>query len=198
MKPMLQLIDSVPRLEGMTTIFSFNPETGKISQMVFQKNTIMDGAAECVAKLMMGDILFKVAAMYFEYVNLAAPGDTPVPPSYVKSDGVEYFTGLQYSADVDFLRVAVLSTGVPTKNVDGDWVETYFAVTPGDEIGFWGKAFTPAANSAVYGGALVASPEPSVQSNDVVIARNYPTGAKVMKPSGEQICMTWSIKVLKP
>ena len=185
------------RLIGSTMLGTVT-KTGKFHLHSFQRNMIMDGAAECIANMMLGRPQYKPAAICFEYVNLADPGDLPSPPFFNKSEGVEYFTGLQYSADTDFLRVPVVATPNVVVNELGNYVTTFYAVTPGDVIGFWGKPFTAAANSAVYGGALVASPIPDSQPNDIVIARNYPAGAKVLKPTGEQICIIWSIEITLP
>jgi hypothetical protein len=194
----LKILDKLPRVAGFTSIMSFNPKTGKVSQMVSQKNTIMDGAANAIANLLLGGDEYRVSTMYFEYVNLADPGDSPTPPSFDKSDDVSYYTGLEYSGSVDFLRVPVVADPNIVVNEAGNYVAAFYAVTPGDEEGFWGKAFAAANNSAVYGGALVATPLPTSQANDVIVARNYPDGAKVLKPDGEQIAMVWNIEVQLP
>jgi len=191
----LGLVDKVPTQRGFTTIFSH--KDGKISQLVYQKNQIMDSITLCAAQLFGGSVLYKAGAMYFEYQNLASEGDDPTPPSFDKSDGIEYFTGLQYSADVDFIRAPILVSPSISETDDG-YLLTLYAVTPGEETGFWGKPFDAVNNSAVYGGAVVATPVPDTQSNDIVIARNYPTGAKVLKAPGEQICMVWNIEFLNP
>jgi hypothetical protein len=192
----LNLVERAPTQRGFTTIFSFNQKTEQISQLTYQKNQIMDLITLCSARLFGGSISYKAGAMYFEYQNLANEGDSPTPPAFEKDDTVEYYTGLQYSADVDFIRVPIL---VSPSVVETDYghLLTLYAVTPGEDEGFWGKPFDAVNNSAVYGGAVVATPAPSTQSNDVVIARNYPTGAKVLKSAGEQICMVWNIEFLK-
>jgi len=196
---MIELIERhMPKCVGYTNIFSFNPETGDVSQMVSQKNTIMDGMARVIAELLKGNAEYAIGSMYFEFENLSTPSADPAPPAFSKDEGVEYYTGLSYSGDTDFLRVPVIAQPVTTVNSAGSYIASFYAVTPGDEEGFWGKAFNEANNSAVFGGALVATPTPAVQANDVVAARNYPTGAKVLKPSGEQIAMTWNIEVKLP
>lgn len=193
-----KLLDHLPRLAGFTTIAAFNPITGKVSSMISQKNQIMDAAAYAIASLLLGGEEYKVSTMYFEYVNLAAPGDSPNPPSFDKADDVGYYTGLEYSDSVDFLRVPVVANASITINGAGSAIASFYAVTPGVDEGFWGKAFTASNNSAVYGGALVCTPLPTSQANDVIFARNYPSGAKVLKPDGEQIAMVWNIEVQLP
>jgi hypothetical protein len=198
MKNVIEIIERMPKLAGFTTIFSFNPVTGEVTRMVMQKNAIMDDAAKAIANLLMGNAQYKVASMYFEYVNLASSGDMPSPPAFSPSEGVDYYIGLQYSPTNDFLRVPVIVSPVPTVNEAGNQVVSFYSITPSDNFGFWGKPFDPASNSAVFGGALVATPEPSYQSSDLIVARNYPAGAKVLKAPGEQISMIWSLEVMKP
>jgi hypothetical protein len=187
----------MPALKGHTTIFSFDPDNKRVSSMVSQKNRIMDNAAEVVARLLVGHAA-NINTMYFEYVNLENEGDTPVPPTFDKADGVSYYTGLEYAYDKDFIRVPAQTNATLTENDVGSFVASFFAITPGDEVGFWGKDFSDASNSAVYGGALVSALAPSTQANDLIFARNYPTGAKLLKPPGEQIAMLWNIEVSLP
>lgn len=197
MKNILSFIDRLPKIAGFTTFFSFDG-AGNISQLIHQKNMIMDGAAFCVANLLLGDDRYKVGAIYFEFINLADPADSPSPPAFTKDEGVDYFCGLQYSSNRDLLRVPVVANAQIVETESGSYLISFYAITPGDAFGFWNKPFSAANNSAVYGGALVATPNPSSQSNDIVIARNYPEGAKVMKPDGEQIAAVWNIEVRKP
>jgi len=194
----LKILDTLPKMAGFTTIASFDPETGVVSNMIAQKNQIMNGAANAIANLILGGDEYQVSHMYFEYINLSSPGDDPNPPAFDKADDVSYFTGLEYSDSVDFLRVPVVQDPTVTVNASGNYVASFYAVTPGSETGFWGQPFAAANNSAVYGGALVCTPLVTSQPNDVIFARNYPTGAKVLKPDGEQIAMVWNIEVQLP
>lgn len=194
----LTFLDKIPKIAGYQTICSIN-KAGEITQMVHSQNQIMDTSADILANLLMGNAQHQIEYMYFEYQNLASAGDPVTPPAFNKSDGIEYFTGLEFSTSRDFLRVPVVfDNKVTTLGSGGNKLITFFAVTPGDDTGFWGKPFAAANNSAVYGGALVSAPKSSSQANDLVFARNYPSGAKVLKPTGEQIAMTWNIELALP
>jgi hypothetical protein len=157
----------------------------------------MDGMPLAAAYLFSGNIRYKAAAMYFEFENLSDPADSPVVPTFTQDEDVDYFLGLQYNASKDFIRVPLVAQPTITETDDG-FVLSLYAITSDSSTGYNGKAFAASSNSAVFGGAVVASPEAGVVANDVVIARNYPSGAKVDKVDGEQIVMTWSIEFVKP
>jgi hypothetical protein len=137
--------------------------------------------------------------MYFEFQNLASPSDTPDYPSFDAADDVSYYLGLESSLDRDFVRVPILNTPGMTETGTATWLSSYYAMTPsGTATGFWGKAFSAAANSVVIGGALVACPDADNQSKDIVLCRNYPDGAKIAKATGEQISMAWNVEFSYP
>jgi len=196
----LKIIENgVPVPRGHTAIFTFNSE-GRTSDYVFQRNKIMDAMADINAKLLGGDPNYRVGYMYMEYENLASAEDNPTIPAFSKSDTVTYFINLSSSPVKDFLRVPIYAapgysatSGSYTNNM-----VTFYAVTSNMTEGFWGRSFTAAANSAVYGGALVSAPQPTIQANDLIACRNYPEGTKVIKPEGEQIAMVWSVEFLVP
>ena len=196
-KSLVSFVGKVYGQRGHTTIFSFNPRTMQLGQMVHQKNQIMDDITKCGASLFGGNIAYKAGALYFEYENLAYETDDPTPPVFNKSEGVEYYTGLQYDVNRDFLRVPILVHPNVTETTEGHLL-TLYAITPDEDSGFWGKPFDAVNNSAVYGGAVAVTPDPPNLSSDLIIARNYPTGAKVLKAPGEQIAMVWNIEFLKP
>ena len=186
----LSIQDQLPKFKGATTIFSM--KDGNLVRMVYKKNQIMNGASLVTAKLWGGYANFKPAAMYFEFQNLADPGDTPVYPTFEADAGIEYYIGLQYAPDRDFLRVPVL-IGPGIADVGTGALLTHYAIAPDTDLGFWGKNFTGLANSVVIGGALVATPT-SNQSDDIIMCRNYPAGTKIPKTTGEQIGMVWNVE----
>jgi hypothetical protein len=137
--------------------------------------------------------------MYMQFENLASPGDSPVVPTYTPGDGVAYFTNLEVHPTQDFIRVPVLISPSFTSTAPayaGNLI-TLVALSGGQTTGVWGKSFNEANNSAVFGGALVAAPT-GQQQGDLIFARNYPSGAKVLKPAGEQIVMQWSVEFTSP
>lgn len=191
----IAILDKLPQLRGFTTLFSVD-KLGNLRSLFFHRNHIMNGAALATAKVWGGYSNYRVGAMYFEFQNLASPGDTPAYPTFNVSDGVEYYTGLQYSYDKDFLRVPVLISPAIAETAGGQLL-TLYAIAPDVDAGFWGKSFSGTSNSVVIGGALVATPD-SDQANDIVICRNYPPSTKVAKTDGEQIGMTWNVEFPYP
>ena len=190
------LNDMMNNFKGFSAMFSIRMEDNVLTRLFFRHNEIMNGAALATAKMWGGYNSYKVGAMYFEFQNLGAPGDTPAYPSFTPADGAEYFTGLQYSPNTDFLRVPILIGPSVAETASGQLL-TVYAIAPDTDVGFWGKAFTGTANSVVIGGALVATVD-TVQSNDIIMCRNYPPGTKIPKTAGEQIVMSWNVEFPYP
>lgn len=192
----LNFLDRIAPIRGYTTLFSIN-KAGELTSLFYHKNKIMNGSAMATARMWGGYSNFKAGAMYFEFQNLANPGDTPAYPTFTKADGVEYYTGLQYSPDKDFLRVPIMISPNIAQTANG-YLLTLYALTPDVDTGYWGKPFAGTNNSVVIGGAVAATPDTSVQANDIILCRNYPVGTKVPKTSGEQIGMTWNVEFEYP
>lgn len=186
----MQELMKAPR--GYTVLFSLD-NAGNVTRAVYHHNLIMNGMSEAAARVLSGDTRYKAGAMYFEFQNLASPGDTPVYPVFDATEDVSYYTGLQFSATNDFIRVPILAAPNVQVSSTGALL-TLYALAPSTSIGFWGKPFTSAANSVVIGGAVVATPDISVQSNDVIMCRNYPPNTKVPRVEGEQIGIIWNIE----
>lgn len=187
----VSVIDSLPRLKGFTTIFSLDGQ-GELRSLFFHKNQIMNEASTATANLWGGYSNYKASAFYFEFQNLADPGDEPSYPTFSAADGVEYYTGLQFSSDKDILRVPILASPAITKTAAGALL-TLYAIAPDVNTGYWGRTFSGVANSVIIGGAVVATPG-DAQSSDMILCRNYPLGTKVAKTAGEQIGMTWNVE----
>lgn len=196
---LMEALEHVPCPKGFTRIMSVDMASGAISSMVEQKNTIMAGSADILPKVASGDMRYRLAYMYMQFENLSDPGDDPAVPTYTPAEGAEYYTGLEVHPSQDFLRVPLLiaPSYTPTESAYEGNLVTYVALSGGFSSGFWGKPFDEANNSAVFGGALAAAPTDQ-QQGDRIFARNYPTGAKVLKPAGEQIVMQWSIEYTIP
>lgn len=165
-----------------------------------QPNTIMYGWATLVAKLLQnaGSLdgkSYHVGGMYIEYeVN---GGAVVSPPAFDRSGGISYYQGLSSSATRDYLRVpltaAVLSSTDETRYPDGNQI-TFFAQTQGT-VGVNGLAFNDSVQSRVYGGALVAFPDSSDSSQDVVMSRFYYSNSdnQLIKAAGSQIGLEWPV-----
>jgi hypothetical protein len=135
-----------------------------------------------------------IGGMYFEFYNGA---DVDPVPTIDRADDVTYYTGLTGSAD--FLRVPLIATSgsnSDTDNFSEDNVATFHAQTTGVLGQRTGSplAFTDAANSRVYGGALVAFRDFSDITQDVILSRYYfAPGSQVEKVASSQIGITWPV-----
>lgn len=149
-----------------------------------------------------GDRNFRVSSLYIEYENVTLPEDEVTPPSFTRGEGVDYYIELALSGVRDFLRVPLLVS--PTIGIEAgfeDWFTegvngnllTFYTQTQGTS-GFHGKPFSAAANSKVFGAALVATPVFADQTQDVIFARTYfDTGDQEVKSASKQFGVTWDV-----
>ncbi len=164
-------------------------------------NTVMYDWATVAAKLLAGQSEYKVAGMYFEFQNVADPDDAVAIPSYDRAGGIAYYEGLADSDDTDYLRVALTAAVVTVGDGADDAdrypagnVTTFFAQTQGT-VGTHGKPFNDAVFSKVFGGALVAMPDPEDASLDLIVSRFYfPSDKQQVKLAGAQIGNAWPLK----
>jgi hypothetical protein len=141
---------------------------------------------------------FKISAMYIEFENTAAPGDTVSTPSFDRADGIEYYSALSSSPTRDFLRLKLISSpkaslisGYEGSSLVANQL-TFFAQTTGS-VGVHGRPFTVGANSTVFGLALVATPKWEDRTRDLIFAREYyPVGQQVLKQASSQIGVSWT------
>jgi hypothetical protein len=153
--------------------------------------------AACVG---LRDPNFAVNCVYLEYANVADPAAPVAAPSFATTDGRAYYDNLASTPDRDYLRVPLSIT--PTISiVPGQ--EAYFAAGTGNvvtwfaqsagTVGANGKPFSSAANSKLYGVALVAAPVLGDRSRDVLLARSYyDAGGQQVKPPGGQFGVQYS------
>lgn len=160
------------------------------------RNLVMYDWATVAAKLLAGDLDYKLATMYFEFRNLDDPDTDVDAPSYGRGDGIAYYEGLSDSADTDYVRVpltAVTVTSANTTRYPGGNVTNAIAQTSG-VTGVNGKSFSDTVNSKVFGGALVASPDPNDASRDLIVSRFYfPAGSQLPKLAGSQLGLNWPL-----
>lgn len=182
--------------KGIFRVFAFNPKTGAIRKMIEKNNLILYSGADILAQVLVGKPTYAIDTMYLEFKNLPMSTDPITPPTFDRTGGIEYYTGLSSSPDVDFLRVPLtVSPLIDSSNAAlyvGNQV-TFFGISEGT-FGFFGKPFNVVSNSAVYGAALVATPDLSDQSQDAVFSRAYAGVDKVLKETGEEIGVTWTIR----
>lgn len=141
---------------------------------------------------------YKISAMYIEFENTASPGDLVSAPAFDRADGIEYYSALSSSPTRDFLRLRLISnpkasiiSGYEGSSVVANQL-TFFAQTTGS-IGVHGKTFSAAANSTVFGLALVAAPKWEDRTRDLIFAREYyPQAQQVLKQASSQIGVSWT------
>jgi len=157
--------------------------------------TQLVGSGWAIAKALgLGDVDYKINRIYIEFENVASPGDAVSIPTFVATDGVEYYQGL--SSPKDYLTVPLIgqpTIGIApgyeayfTEGVDGNML-TFLAQTAG-AVGVNGATFSNALNSKIYGIALVSAPDSGDPTKDIVIARGYYDVAdQLVKPSAGQV-----------
>lgn len=161
----------------------------------FKQNAVLYQWANIITRLLSsGDSKFRISGMYLEFANVTSPGDTVSPPSFNRERSTAYYDSLAGSATADYLRVPltatqILSSGAPL--TDNRLV--CFARSTG-LYGVHGKPFSYAANSVVYGAALVAIPELADATQDVLFSCFYydPADQKP-KLSNDQIGLEWEL-----
>ena len=156
-------------------------------------------AARCIGQ---GDRSYRVNAIYIEFENVAVSTDPVTAPTYGRDEGQSYYQDLVLSSNRDFIRAPLLvepgisiADGFDTYFTDGESGNrvTFHTQTQGS-TGFHGKTFSAAANSKVFGAALVATPDFADPTQDQIFARTYfAAGDQVLKLASSQIGITWDI-----
>jgi len=181
--------------KGLVRFFSFNPRNGELIKVIDRTNLILYEGADALAQCLVGNADYAVRVMYLEFKNLATPGTPITPPVFDRSGGIAYYNGLAGSGDTDFLRIPL--TLDPTISPSGAGYlgnqATFFGISEGT-VGFNGKAFNESANSAVYGAGLISAPQIDNQATDTVFARVYAGIDKVLKETGFEVGVTWTIR----
>lgn len=145
---------------------------------------------------------YNISAVYLEFENQADPeADISVAP-FARDVGLPYYNDLSSSSTRDFLRIPLSLE--PAGGVSPNFEEnlpvdqqlnqlTFFVQTSGT-TGVHGKTFSHAVNSKVFSVALVATPDFSDRTKDVVFARALFSAAnQVTKEASSQIGITWSV-----
>ena len=151
----------------------------------WRKNLVMyDWAAIACQLFGSADRRYRLSTMYIEFCNVASPGDAVPIPSYTRSssDARAYYDSLAESSDTDYVRADIISAVVSSTDEDtypnGNML-TLFGLATAVE-GVHGKTFSYAANSKVYGAALVATPDNDDPTQDLVMSRAYYLESKQM------------------
>lgn len=174
-------------------IMLIEEKTGIIKKMVAQPNIIPFQGADIMAKLISGDLDWKIGAMLFEFENTAG---APTTPSPVRGEGIDYYIDdLSLEANKDYLRIPlVVPPGITASS--GSYAgnqATFFAITSG-VAGIHGKTFDQGVNSKVYGVALAATPDVAEYTQDKLFSRSYTGFDPVPKEDGHQIGAQYLIR----
>lgn len=136
-----------------------------------------------------------ISTMYLEFENNGgALVSTPTP---ARDEGKSYYDSLSGSGTRDYLRVPIVATQLEASDetlFPAGNQPTFFAQAQGT-TGVHGKAFSAAQQSRVYGAALVATPDSSDDSQDLVFARIYYTTSaeQLIKSASVQIGVDWRV-----
>lgn len=180
---------------GLVKLFLVNQLTGARQLLHEFENLYLYSGADIAARLVGGQSTYRLATMYMEFENMVGPGPI-VPPAYTRASGIDYYSTL--AAPRDFLRVPItLSPTIISSDAakfEGNQI-TFFAVSSGS-VGQHALPFSHTVNSAVFGGALVASPDADTQANDKIWSRTYWEDRFVLKQQNHQIGVQWTLRFL--
>lgn len=143
--------------------------------------------AEVVAELLTSAPL----SMYIEFENNG--GAAVTPPTPARDEGLSYYATLDSHPNRDYLRVPMAAVLRSSSDADlyptGNMVK-FLAQTTGT-AGVYGKTFSSAQSSRVYGGAVAYSPVPSDPTRDLLLCRFYFDAAdQLIKPASQQLMIT--------
>jgi len=147
-----------------------------------------------------GNPAFKVAAAYLEYKNVINPTDQVPVPGFDRAGGLSYYSSLP--ANQDFLRVPL--AGTPAIDIAPGSENYFVAGVSGNRATFsaqsagatgnLGRPFSTAANSKLFGIALVATPVLGDWTHDVLLSRGYfAPSDQQLKTAGSQLGVRWAI-----
>lgn len=141
-----------------------------------------------------------IAGAYIEFEN---NGGAPVaPPTFLQSEGREYYDGLESDANRDYLRVSAVFSALESTDEDryplGN--QARFILLTQGVAGEHGKPFSDLVSSRVYGGALVAFVDPDDPTQDLLHSRFYfeDPDDQLVKPAGDQIHLSWPLILTVP
>ena len=162
----------------------------------WEHNDLLYDADTVMAQLLRGSPdgkAYYVGGMYIEFSNSGA--DVNPVPTVGRDENLSYYNGLNAGdADLDYLRVPLVGSELTSTNAT-NWPlgnQVAFHAQTAGATGIHGNAFSDAASSRVYGGALVAFVDSGDSAQDLLFARFYfAPGSQVVKIAGSQIGVTW-------
>ena len=190
------MLEPYTSMLGRVCIGHFDDDGNLIGELTPMKSNLVtfDGT-EVLSRILAGQSEYKIAGVYFEFENAAAP----VLPSFDRTTGIADFQGL--AAPKDYIRETL--SAVPTittgdSSGSGNPYENnranFFALTAADQ-GENGVAFNAASDSQIVSVGLVAMPESGDPSKDILYARFVPASA-FPKVAGRNPGITWTAEFL--
>ena len=182
------MIDKFKTMKGEIELFAV--KDGDWTSIHKQDNMIVNSGADILAKALAGDL--QVNAMYLCFENAAGATDYTAA---ITNDAA-YYAGA--SADRSFVRVTALSDASYSTSdattYDNNKV-TFTGVTDGTT--FFESVPVQDGTSSFYHAALVAAPEASDQTEDIIFSCSDLTTA-ITKIAGAQIGIRWTVQFVTP
>jgi len=152
---------------------------------VESSNLVVFTGGDIIARLLGGEIEYRISGMYFEYENTVG---VPAPAAAVRTDTNAYYLGL--AAPFDFIESATLQPPqYSTSDVNHNYNQVTFLSIANAVAGYHAVPFGAANNSKVYGLGLVASPTGLTPGN--VLYARYILPTPLPAAGSGQISAAW-------
>ena len=149
------------------------------------RNLVVYTGGDILARLLGGEINYRIANMFFEYENTVA---APAPAPAARTDTTALYLAL--TAPFDFITAPILQPPqFSASDINHNYNQVTFLSIANAVAGYHGVPFGSANDSKVYGLGLVASPT-GVTTGDVLYARFILPTALPAAGSG-QISAAW-------
>lgn len=161
----------------------------------FRHNLVLYQWAEITAKLLAtGDSRYRLGGMYLEFQNVASPGDPVTPPTFGRDRTIEYYDDLASNPTTDYLRVPMTAIQTLSSGEDLNQNQLVCFARSSGLSGVHGKTFSYAANSVIYGAALVAFVDATDATQDLLFSCFYFDPADQQpKLATSQVGLEWQI-----
>lgn len=189
------MLSTMRQLLGRVTLANFLPDGTKVDEVDLKPNLVTVQGTEILARLLAGDIAYKIAGVYFEFQNDPSPTST----SYDRTTTAADFWAL--SSPRDYIRAGLVSnptletgdsssSGLPYSNNRA----VFFTMTAA-VIGENGLTFSAASDSYITSCGLVAMPQSLDPTLDLLYARFTPA-SPFAKVAGRNPGLTWTAEML--
>lgn len=196
------------RPTGFVSLGYRNKKTGLFTPLVEEKNLVLYGAADAMARLVSGDQRYSIGAMYYHYINSFTP--PPIPPPPTRQSGADSFFEIGGLDGEDWIRLPMFSsarvsafhpTGSPQGIYSGN-MATFVATSAAHatQIGE-SPAHNPFSHtsskgpSGIIGVALVCTPGGVDKTKDIVFSRFQPTSSIIVQENSYLDCF-WGLTFL--